>query len=97
VAPASATSSRHRPLAATPTGRWAGRHQRRAARAPCSESEAALPDGERPAGCDVALANAASVNWSLHSDDDAWFLRGQLTGSQRLGGPPSKVLATARC
>jgi hypothetical protein len=59
----------------------------------CSEAEAALPDGQRPAGCDVAMGNAASVNWSLHSSDDAWFLRGQLSGSQRLGGPPAETLA----
>jgi hypothetical protein len=59
----------------------------------CTDAEAVLPDGQRPAGCDVALANAASVNWSLNSSDDAWFLRGQLTGSQRLGGPPSETLA----
>jgi hypothetical protein len=59
----------------------------------CTEAEEALPDGQRPAGCDVAMANAASVDWNLHSDDDAWFLRGQLTGSQRLGGPPAETLA----
>ena len=60
---------------------------------PCTGAEAALPDGERPAGCDVAMANAASANLSLHSYDDAWFLRGQLTGSQRLGGRPAETLA----
>jgi Domain of unknown function (DUF5916)/Carbohydrate family 9 binding domain-like len=59
----------------------------------CSETEAALPDGQRPAHCDVALGNAAAVNWSLHTADGAWFLRGQLTGSQRLGGPPAETLA----
>lgn len=59
----------------------------------CSETEAALPDGQRPAHCDVPLGNAAAVNWSLHSDDSEWFLRGQLTGSQRLGGPPAETLA----
>ncbi len=59
----------------------------------CTGAEAALPDSQRPAGCDVALANAASLNWSLHSADDAWYLRGQLTGSQRLGGPPAETLA----
>ncbi len=59
----------------------------------CSETEAALPDGQRPAHCDVALGNAAAVSWSLHTGDGAWFLSGQLTGSQRLGGPPAETLA----
>jgi hypothetical protein len=58
----------------------------------CTPAEAALPDGQRPAHCDVALANAASLSWSLHGEGDAWYARGQLTGSQRLGGPPSEVL-----
>ena len=59
----------------------------------CTAAEADLPGGERPAGCDVAMANAASANLSLQSDDAAWFLRGQLTGSQRLGGRPAQTLA----
>jgi hypothetical protein len=58
----------------------------------CSEAEAAMPDGQRPAHCDVALGHAAMVDWNLHTDDDAWFLRGQLTGSQRQGGPPAETL-----
>ena len=58
----------------------------------CSPAEAALPDGQRPAHCDVALGNAAAVGWNLRSDDLAWFLRGQLTGSQRLGGSPAETL-----
>lgn len=59
----------------------------------CTEGQAALPDGQRPAHCDVALGNAAAVDWSLRSSDAAWFLRGQLTGSQRLGGAPAETLA----
>jgi hypothetical protein len=36
---------------------------------------------------------AATVSWSLHSDDRAWFLRCQVTGSQREGGRPVETLA----
>ena len=59
----------------------------------CTSAELDPVNAPPPAHCEVALANAASLNWSLHSGDDAWFLRGQLTGSQRLGGPPSETLA----
>jgi hypothetical protein len=59
----------------------------------CSQAELALPDGLRPARCDVPLGQAAAVNWSLHGDEGAWFARGQLTASQRQGGAPSEILA----
>ena len=45
-----------------------------------------------PAACEVLAGNAAALDWSLRSSDSAWFLRGQLAGSQHLGGRPSIVL-----
>jgi hypothetical protein len=45
-----------------------------------------------PPACRVLVGNAAAVDWSVRSSDSAWFFRGQLGGSQYLGGRPSTVL-----
>jgi len=45
-----------------------------------------------PVACDVLVGNAAALDWSVRSSDSAWFFRGQLSGSQHLGGRPSTVL-----
>jgi hypothetical protein len=44
------------------------------------------PLSARPRRCDVLTGHALAVDWNLRSADGEWFLRGQLSGSQYLGG-----------
>jgi hypothetical protein len=54
--------------------------------------DAAAAGVDPPAACDVLVGNAAALDWSVRSSDSAWFLRGQLSGSQHLGGRPATLL-----
>ncbi|WP_242360209.1 DUF5916 domain-containing protein [Anaeromyxobacter sp. SG17] len=55
------------------------------------DDEADDPRLRRPARCDVLGGNAAALDWNLRSRDGAWFLLGQVTGSQALGGAPTRA------
>ncbi len=59
----------------------------------CTAEEASLPDETRPRRCDALAGNAAAAGWNVRSRDGAWYALGQVTGSQSLGGPPTRVLA----
>jgi hypothetical protein len=61
----------------------------------CTQADldaAAAAGTDPPAACQLLVGNAAAIDWSLRSSDSAWFLRGQLSGSQYTGGRPSTVL-----
>jgi hypothetical protein len=47
----------------------------------------------RPRRCDALGGNTAGVDWNVRSRDGAWFVVGQVVGSQSLGGPPVRILA----
>ncbi|WP_242345263.1 DUF5916 domain-containing protein [Anaeromyxobacter terrae] len=55
------------------------------------DDEAEDPRERRPARCDVLGGNAAALDWNVRSADGEWFLVGQATGSQALGGAPSRL------
>ena len=59
----------------------------------CTVEEAGQPDESRPTRCDALTGNAAALDWSTRSHDGAWYALGQLTGSQALGGAPTRTLA----
>jgi hypothetical protein len=62
---------------------------------PCTQEDldaAEVAGVAPPPACDVLVGNAAALDWSVRSSDSAWFLRGQLSGSQHLGGRPSTIL-----
>ena len=40
----------------------------------------------RPARCDVLTGNGLALDWNVRSPGGVWFLRGQASGSQYLGG-----------
>jgi hypothetical protein len=45
-----------------------------------------------PPRCDVLVGNAGALHLDVRSADREWQLRGQVSGSQYLGGPPSTRL-----
>ncbi len=56
---------------------------------PCTVGDAsAAPEGAngRPARCDSLLGHALAIDWSVRSSNSEWSARGQVTGSQYLGG-----------
>lgn len=55
------------------------------------DDEAEDPRERRPARCDALSGNAGALDWSLRSRDGEWFLLGQVTGSQSLGGAPARA------
>ncbi len=59
----------------------------------CSDGESRIEDDElRPKRCDALAGNAAALDFALRTVDGEWFLRGQVTGSQALGGSPERTL-----
>jgi hypothetical protein len=59
----------------------------------CTPEEDALDDDERPPRCDALAGNAAALDLDLRTRDGEWFVRGQVSGSQALGGAPERALA----
>ena len=59
---------------------------------PCSGPESRRDDDTRPKRCDALAGNAAALDLSLRTLDGEWFLRGQVSGSQSLGGSPERTL-----
>jgi uncharacterized protein DUF5916/cellulose/xylan binding protein with CBM9 domain len=58
----------------------------------CTGDEAGLSDDFRPNRCDALAGNAAALDFTTRTHDGEWFALGQVTGSQSLGGPPTRVL-----
>jgi hypothetical protein len=61
----------------------------------CTQEEmdaAAAAGADPPPRCEVLVGNAAALHFDVRSEDKEWHLRGQLSGSQYLGGPPSTRL-----
>jgi hypothetical protein len=44
------------------------------------------PERVRPRRCDALTGNAVAADWNLRSPGSEWFVRGQLSASQYLGG-----------
>jgi hypothetical protein len=59
---------------------------------PCTGDESRLDDDHRPARCDALAGNALALDFNLRTLDGEWFLRGQATASQALGGSPERTL-----
>jgi len=57
----------------------------------CTEDDAAQPLSSRPPGCTPG-GNAAALSWDLRTSSGEWVLLGQLSGSQAVKGPPSRLL-----
>jgi hypothetical protein len=58
-----------------------------------SQALDALPDNQRPAGCDTFGGNALALDFNTTSQDGEWYAYGQAAGSQVVGGRPSRTLA----
>lgn len=58
----------------------------------CTDAESRRDDDHRPKRCDTLSGNAAALDLALRTVDGEWFLRGQVAGSQALGGSPERTL-----
>ena len=59
----------------------------------CTAAESHIDDDDlRPERCNAVAGNAAALDFSLRTRDGEWFLRGQASGSQAMGGSPLRTL-----
>lgn len=58
----------------------------------CTGPESQRDDDFRPRRCDALAGNAVAADLALRTLDGEWFLRGQVSGSQALGGSPERTL-----